>query len=159
MTLSSTSIEARIPSIASTAERGDSKPRRLCELGVGALIVARELRRGLLPRRHGTSPHELNRAGNKHRQLADLVVVLDDVENLAGDVFFVRFEAGNLDVGVSWTSTRGRYIQPPPCSMSLPRQRASLTNVFTTRSKRIRELNPYTVPWRRITGQKSAPAN
>jgi hypothetical protein len=54
----------------------------------------------------------------------------------------------------SRTSTSGRHIQPPPCSESRPLSSASFTNVLTTRSNRMRGLQPYTVPLRSETGTR-----
>ena len=52
------------------------------ELGVRALVVARELRRGRLLEPDGRAD-QLHRARHEHRQLADLVVRVEDVVDLA----------------------------------------------------------------------------
>ena len=74
------------------------EPERAGELGVRALVVARQLRRRLLAQRDRAA-EQLHGAGDEHRELADLVVRVQHVEDLAADEVGGRLEHGDHRIG------------------------------------------------------------
>ncbi len=83
---------------ASTTERRGMNPIWRRELRVRALVVARELRRRRLLEADGR-PDELRGPGHEHRQLADLVVRVKDVVDLALHDVLGRLVGGDHRVG------------------------------------------------------------